>query len=110
MFGDILHCFMQTDNMRSRLAFLFLIISSFLYISKTYANDTKSPIIFIPGSLGWIVSRLFDATHAALDETVEAIKEFRKSSNAKEELDNFLRASQSNKTKAIIAQKRTEVV
>jgi len=63
-------------------------------------------VIFVPGSLGWIISRVFNATNKAFEQTVQAIKKFRKNSSAKEELDGFLRAEQDNTTKKIIATKR----
>jgi hypothetical protein len=65
-------------------------------------------IILVPGSLGWVLSRMLDATHKAFDQTISAIKQFRKTSSAKEELDNILRAEQDAQTKKIIAEKRVE--
>jgi len=65
-------------------------------------------VIFVPGSLGWILSRLLNATDKAFTQTVEAIKKFRKNSTAKEELDNFLRQEQDATTKKLIATKRVD--
>jgi hypothetical protein len=65
-------------------------------------------IILIPGFAGWIISRVLNATNKAFSQTVEAIKKFRKTSSAKEELDNFLRAEQDAETKKLIATKRVE--
>lgn len=63
-------------------------------------------IIFVPGALGWILSRIFNGVNKAFDQTIEAIKKFRKSSQAKEELDNYLRVEQDKETKKLIATKR----
>lgn len=65
-------------------------------------------IIFVPGLAGWIISRVLNATNKAFSQTVEAIKKFRKTSSAKEELDNFLREEQDAETKKLIATKRVE--
>lgn len=65
-------------------------------------------LIFFPSLGGWFIGRIFNATNTAFNETVDAIKKFRKTSNAKEELDDILRDTQSKTTKQIIAQKRTE--
>jgi len=65
-------------------------------------------LIFLPGVFGVIVGRIFNGATKALYQTIEAIKKFRKSSSAKEELDNFLRETQDKETKKIIATKRVE--
>jgi len=68
-------------------------------------------IILCPSLLGFVISRIFDSTRVAFTQTVSAIKTFRQKAEpaVKESLDNYLRASQDDKTKQIISQKRTEV-
>jgi hypothetical protein len=65
-------------------------------------------IILVPSSAGWILSRLLNATNKAFLQTVNAIKKFRQTSSAKEELDNFLRAEQDQETKSLIAKERVK--
>lgn len=67
-------------------------------------------VIFVPGSLGWIIGRVFNSVNKAFDQTILAIKKFRKTSTAKEELDDLLRAEQDTQTKKLIATKRIENV
>jgi len=67
-------------------------------------------IILVPGFSGWIIGRVFNSVNKAFDQTILAIKKFRKTSTAKEELDNFLRAEQDTQTKKLIATKRIENV
>ena len=66
-------------------------------------------IIFFPSAIGWIVGRVFNSANSALAQTIKAIKKFRQSSTAKEELDNYLRAEQDDKTKELIAKERTKI-
>jgi hypothetical protein len=65
-------------------------------------------IILVPGSLGWLIGRLLNATNKAFLQTITAIKKFRQTSSAKEELDDFLRAEQDKETKSLIAKERTK--
>ena len=84
---------------------------------KSFINNLSSSLfwiflllfIFTPGVFGWLLSKILDSSRKALHETIRAIKKFRQTSNAKEELDNFLRAEHSTKTKKIISLKRNEI-
>ena len=58
--------------------------------------------------MGWVLSRMLNATNKAFTQTIKAIKKFRKNSSAKEELDTFLREEQDSTTKKLIATKRVE--
>lgn len=65
-------------------------------------------IIFCPGVLGWIMSRVFNGINSAFTQTVTGIKKYRQlvSAEEKEKLDTFLKESQDVRTKQIIAKEK----
>lgn len=68
-------------------------------------------LFLCPSLIGLIIGRVFNATNTAFTQTVAAIKAFRQkvSVEEKEKLDAFLRASQDDKTKQLVAAERTKV-
>ena len=62
--------------------------------------------LLCPSLLGLIVGRIFNGANTLVDQLIRSIKKFRQTSDAKEELDNILRAETDEKTKKIIATKR----
>jgi len=65
-------------------------------------------VIFCPGIIGFIISRVFNGVNSAFSQTVAGIKKYRQnvSVEEKEKLDTFLKEAQDIKTKQLIAQEK----